>query len=102
MSKYTPQYFIKFFSEIPDSKWTVGGRHDCRVSGNGCALNHANSHSEAAVDSLIGLFNRSEFHIVDVNDFSTMRFPQTTPKARILAALAHIEKIQAALDNHKK
>lgn len=95
MSKYTPQYLIKFFSAIPDERWTVGGRHDCRASGNGCALNHAYVHSAAAANALIGLFNRSEFHIVDVNDLSTNpRFPQTTPKARILAALAHIEKAQ--------
>lgn len=103
MSKYTPQYLIKFFSEIPDSRWTVGGRHSCRATGIGCALNLAYVHSAAAADALVGFFNRSELHVVDVNDLSTNpRFPQTTPKARILAALAHIEKAQAALDNHKK
>lgn len=99
MSKYTVKYFIEFFSAIPDEKWTVGGRHDCRKSGIGCALNHANSHSEAAADSLVGFFNRSEFYVVDVNDLITGRFPQTTPKARILAALAHIQK---SFDNCKK
>lgn len=103
MSKYTVKHFIKFFSAIPDEKWMVGGRNSQDLPGVGCALNHAYSHSAAAADSLVELFWRSGLKICDVNDRSTNgKFPQATPKARILAALAHLEKAQAALDNHKK
>lgn len=87
------QYFIDKFSEIPDSEWRCDGFY----GGDGepkCALGHcghrdiglnkATAESNALYEAIL---KACPGGVTKLNDEPSEKFPQLTPKARILAAL---------------
>lgn len=99
-TKYTVDYFIAKFTAIPDEKWCVE-KYESK-SGERCALGHCGRRplkgSEEA-KALGELFwdRENGLEVPSVNDGRDDRFPQPTPKARILAALEFIKTKQAVL-----
>lgn len=99
MNQYTAKHFIEFFSAIPDEKWCAGVKFDDAT--RCCAITHAFRYSSDQGHALISLFGRVNWLVSEVNDrgggniYCSIKFSQTTPKARILAALEY-------LDNHLK
>lgn len=88
---YNAQYFIDFFEAIPDEEWTIEMFQD--VDGKCCALGHCgwrNSVRTLPGEALVNIFG--ETSIADTNDGENLEYPQTTPKARIMAALRDIQK----------
>lgn len=94
MSKYTTKYFIEFFSAIPDENWKVGSSFD--GENTGCAITHAFRASSECGNELVELFGRANLLVSSVNDCGDeiVRFPQETPKARILAALEYLDNLK--------
>lgn len=86
--KYTASFFIKKFKAIPARLWTTGQYHN-EETGRRCAIGHCKPPSQNA---LIDLFHDKGLVVISVNDCcNDQRFPQKTPKARILAALRYIK-----------
>lgn len=90
---YTVDYFIRKFEAIPEERWCVYVTDD----GNGrhCAYGHC-LHNDAVTPesmALIELFPLNENAAV-INNGHSPRYPQPTPKQRILAALHDIKKMQ--------
>lgn len=88
MNNYTIQHFIEKFKAIPEDKWitgmygTYGDKH--------CALGHCGQISgRSTLESsvLSRMFATRGMSVVNINDGPSPRFPQDTPKRRILAAL---------------
>lgn len=98
------RWFQEFFGAIPDEKWTTGRFHR---DGKHCALGHCGVQSDSTrkgewpeqAEALQQLFNDillPNNGIGVINDGSDGRYPQLTPRARILAALADIQtKLEA-------
>jgi hypothetical protein len=82
------EYFINKLSAIPDERWTVGP--GCAAPrGYTCALGHCFGYSWL---TLINLFRvHLDIGVGDTNDGKEGAYQQSTPKARILAALADIK-----------
>lgn len=97
MTQYTVEYFKAKFEAIPEEKWCVGGFVDPKDSEKRCAMGHCGCAAKnPEIDALCDLFNscREAGHrmmwIGEINDGGDPRFPQPTPKQRILAALDFI------------
>lgn len=111
---YNVDYFIQKFSAIPESKWGCG---DLNKNGKSCALglcgvevNDINYKQNVGVvsisnpegDALARLLKSiPETGTLDlyqsvyvINDSPSGKYPQPTPKQRILAALHDIKKMQ--------
>lgn len=99
-SKYDVDYFIKKFSAIPRSKWCTNSYMKAERR---CAFGHCGrgfvwvggAHVFTDTWEAISL----EKIVVDgsvasINDGKDPRFPQKTPKGRILAALRRIKKMR--------
>jgi hypothetical protein len=88
MKNYSVRHFIKKFEATHYSHWTTKNF----VSNNGkkfCALGHCNDQEYVA---LVNIFNNHfGSTVVDINDKPSRKFPQKTPRARILAALKKIK-----------
>lgn len=85
---YDVYYFIKFFAAIPDERWCVAQATD--AEGRNCALMHT---EKAGLGGLVGrLFKEqgSGYRVARINDGLDPRYPQSTPKRRVLAALRDI------------
>lgn len=104
---YTKEYFIAKFEAIPDERWIENAFADdtmkCR-----CALGHCGDDGwwrgsrvfdevDKEVSELCGLLNQSRDNpegfmstVEAINNGLDTRYPQPTPKARILAALADL------------
>lgn len=105
---YDLQFFRSFFAGIPDDKWCVGTRTNYR--GQRCALGHLSPVENAFKDTpmtqaLNELFlDGIRMYPAYVNNgFYVSYYPQSTPKARILAAIDDLiamdeAKRDAALD----
>lgn len=91
MSQYTAKYFIKFFNAIPDEKWKVGSSSPHENAG--CAIHHAFRTNNEHGEELMKLFACKNLLVSSVNDHGDglVRFPQETPKERILAALEYLD-----------
>lgn len=94
--KYTIDYFIKKFTKIPNSKWTVGDFIDS--SGKSCALGHCgwcygNYETEEGL-ALIDLFSVSGISsVAQLNDGGgSYNTYGKTPRTRILRALKNLKK----------
>jgi hypothetical protein len=108
--QYTVDYFIKKFEAIPEKKWFVGDYHNSDKS-KSCALGHCCFTVDGLYDlmsverrSLEKLFYDINVLVGDVNDgseFAKGKFPQPTPKQRILAALYDIKKMQQPVEEPK-
>lgn len=101
------QYFIDKFTAIPDDKWIVGQL--CNSQGQCCVLGHCGERRGVYEDTpeshaLKMLFHTHFLRPDDINDYGSHefflseerrhKFDQTTPKARILAALEAIKALQ--------
>lgn len=92
MVKYNINYFINKFSKIPDKKWCIGGLKTYTPKGYAhCVLGHCgvSSYSNRTKESyaLDKIFLSHGYGVTSVNDYGNNKFPQATPKGRILAAL---------------
>lgn len=100
---YDKHYFIRKFSAIPDELWRDDGfMGNCKYNGPCCVLGHCYTPPENdEIIALIELFPRPSSNtfssdpltwlfmlpIAAINDGHHLRYQQSTPKARILAAL---------------
>lgn len=92
-TKYDASYFIAKFEAIPEEKWcTDGFTND---AGQCCAAGHCGLRNDSdwtpgmeayALDQIF-----DDLDVVSVNDGKDSRYPQPTPKQRILAALRDIQ-----------
>ena len=80
---YDLNHFLNKFRLIPDDKWCSDNLST--KDGARCALGHCNLNQEGP--GLVSLFMAGSMYPTTVNDGKDPRFKQTTPKARILAAL---------------
>lgn len=84
----TPDDFIKFYEGIPEEDWCTEVYEDgfrC------CAFGHLGERNDQWSNNGMRLFNLITTSI-SVNDGKNPRFPQPTPKARILAALREVKE----------
>ncbi len=93
---YDVDYFIKKFEAIPRNKW-ITNNYGLQGTGVHCAYGHcgvSNSTSQTKESiELAAMFHVSGMPPVStINDLRLSRFPQKTPKGRILAALRAIKK----------
>lgn len=90
---YDVDFFIAKFEAIPEERWTMGTYHDGPKS---CVLGHCGGVNGNAFgaepEALRDLFAEITAHPAVVNDNEDDRFPQETPKARVLAALHTIKE----------
>jgi hypothetical protein len=88
---YNVDYFIQKFTAIPEDEWIEDGTlSDGR--GKYCALGHCFEIGE--VTDLRSLMKIIPAYTSRVNDGIDSRYPQPTPKQRILAALEDIKRAQ--------
>ena len=92
--KYDAKYFIKFFSKIPENKWTTGSlkKKDCRCALGWLGVDGAWAHTPKS-RALVQLFEpgapEDAFEVVwRVNDSETALGKH--PKTRILNKLRQI------------
>ena len=88
---YNADYFIAKFEAIPEEKWTTLTYHEGDKS---CALGHCGRTIGGCTQesrALGDLFEKHGLWVPDVNDGCDSRYPQPTPKQRILAALRDIK-----------
>jgi hypothetical protein len=90
-TKYTVDYFIEKFKAIPARKWCVFWFKNS--AGQKCVLGHCGvrvrEHLTPEAKALIAMFPTWPSNI---NNNPCKKYPQTTPRARILAALRDIKK----------
>lgn len=113
--EYTIDYFIDKFQKIPDDKWMVGGLGEFDKN---CAMGFCGGYSSMETQQLASMFmswhNRYTYlvswepvrYVYTVNDNLSINGKcyfdsDTTPKARILAALYDIKKMQQEKDEPK-
>ena len=92
---YDIDYFINKFEAIPEDKWTTGDFVDETDETKRCAYGHCGSRidweSTTEADALERVFGPAGLGVTTINDGRDNRFPQPTPKRRVLAALKHIK-----------
>lgn len=82
--------FIAFYEAIPDERWYSGGWFsDPTDASCKCALGHLSADSDSHW-RLVELTRPG--NVVQVNDGENPRYPQPTPKARVLEFLRDIER----------
>ena len=92
--KFTPDYFIKKFDAIPESKWTTNAFKD--KNGCKCALGHCGFTTGKPTPEGFALaewFRFIKTSVISVND-GFYRELGSTPKERILNALLHIKALE--------
>jgi hypothetical protein len=110
-TQYDVDYFIRKFEAIPDSRWGVKRLWDGDGDEIRCAMGHCldafpmMEHTAQTI-ALRACFRPlvpicpmlppvpSQLVVFDVNNGDDVRYPQPTPKARILAALQDIKAKQ--------
>lgn len=107
---YDVSYFIDKFEKIPESKWFTGALRDLNDTAR-CALGHClgskiqpyfngyfqeNEETTTLSKLIVKYLKIDTAHINDNNDD---RYPQPTPRARILAALYDIKAMQEPATN---
>lgn len=132
MQEYNVEFFIKKFSAIPEDKWCVDIMYST-VSDRRCALGWCCNlvgdefkleEEFAAITNLfrgvnttqnlerpdrytfngVNLFNQQNCFVPPINNGDTNEYKQSTPKARMLAALEDIKKLQlkSLLEEYKE
>ncbi len=93
---YTVDYFIQKFEAIPEEWWCVTlytrGEQKCALGHCGVSMKDDTEEGEALSYLFISNFGMAS----TINDGGDSRFPQATPRARILAALQRIKQKEAA------
>lgn len=99
MSEFDADYFIEKFEAIPDNLWiccTLGnyGEAHCALGHCGASANLEWSEQPKEVQALDGLFRGfGDYNTVTrINDGDNPHYQQSTPKARVLAALIDIKE----------
>lgn len=108
---YDIDYFINFFTAIPDEKWCAGA---LELDGRHCALGHCTpGHKEGdlwppaalALNSIAAVAPPCKSPlkaIAAINDGCNPAYRQATPKQRVLAFLADCKaKAEAELDRYE-
>lgn len=92
---YTPDYYIKKFKRIPDELWITdelgSGKKHCALGHCGMRPLDGRTYHTPESRALQALFGNAILSVANVNDVPDTRFPQPTPKGRILAALQYIK-----------
>ena len=104
--QYTIDWFIDFYSKIPEEKWTTGFyvRNIGTKEISFCALGHlgignsSNKNRKKAARFLSDLFAANHLSVSGINDGLVCVFQQPTPRQRILAALNHFKTLSTAVD----
>ncbi len=92
------EHFEKKFSNIPDEKWTTGDFKSndgkCCAYGHCGRLSFGDEYWTEESKALRGLFNQKyiALGVLSINDVESVKYPQPTPKLRILAALNDIKR----------
>lgn len=108
---YTADYFLRKFTSIPEELWCIGNYTDPKDPCKHCALGLCGAREKGpmvlgeyeevhtAESHYLMMMVLSElgwpFTVSRINDRQTARFPQETPKQRILAALRYIKDKQS-------
>lgn len=95
-TQYTREYFIAKFEAIAPERFCTGEFLD--DDGNSCALGHCGLNfgvDTAEAAALMRLFSRVGL-VSRINDGNDYRYPQPTPKQRILAALRDLPETEGA------
>lgn len=90
-------YFINKFKNIPEDQWTTGvfslprGKNRCHCALGHCGMNSFNMPTAEANSLALVLYGNNNYvnlhNITNINDLMDQRYPQSSPKGRILAAL---------------
>lgn len=91
--KYDVDYFIAKFEAIPEEYWCIFGRHK---GDQHCAHGWCDSNLPDEEKGLINVFFplKKGYGVAGINNGLDGRYPQPTPRQRILAALYDIKKLQ--------
>lgn len=109
---YDHDFFLRKFSAIPDEQWCTCARTN--YLGQHCAIGHT-ERNHVETDETMALhaallplnYHKSGMHwrgwtAAYINNGDDARYQQSTPKARILAALRDAKAIaESALDNYE-
>jgi len=87
-NKYTVNYFIEKFNQIPEEEWCVGTITN--YQNQKCAVGHCDSYTKACQLTKLFLQELNTKPTI-VNDGRHNTYTQKTPKQRILAALIDIK-----------
>lgn len=94
---YDVDYFIAKFEAIPESQWCCWMLDNS--NGQRCALGHCGVklayELTPEAKRLEKLFKPFRMDVPSVNNSQSKKFPQPTPRARILAALHEIKSKEA-------
>lgn len=99
-AKYMVDYYIKKFKAIPAKHYTTSNFTSPLDPKKHCALGHCgvtcfyDAYNTPEAVNLRDLFKIIRASVISVNDGESAAFTQKSPKARILAALNQIKKIQ--------
>jgi hypothetical protein len=87
--KYDIDFYIEFFTNIPDEKWSSGPGY-FGPNGTQCALQfcrYTDIKDKGRFEALLDIFNKKGFCPVKINDGEDKTFEGDHPKTRILNAL---------------
>lgn len=88
--KYTVDYFINKFKNIPRNKWCISDYTD--GYGKFCALGHCGENVRERTDESKVLHEFLSHNTIDINDGTHPHYKQKHPRTRILAALREVKK----------
>ena len=100
---YDVDYFIEKFEAIPEELWLFDGEFvDANNKACRCALGHCGARSgytgdtettpeSDALAKILSSDKNSYYDVASINDFPSIKYPQRTPKQRILAALRDVK-----------
>lgn len=105
---YDVNYFIDMFSAIPEDQWCIRkliNEVEQKCALGHCLLRHTNykewnsilrkDFTSLEAQALVVLFTRNNMNVADVNNGDDIKYPQKTPKQRVLAALSDIKEAQS-------
>lgn len=100
-TQYDVDYFIRKFEAIPDERWCeydvdVEGAQHCVLGHCGVRCRDDGHYTETRISKALERLCQSQLGEAPdyINDGCDPRYPQPTPKQRILAALADIKRQQ--------
>ena len=92
---YDVEHFLNKFRAIPEELWLIGCYSVWTKPQSHCALGHCGRDIDFSTDESNGLahlFFSHGLRVTNTNDGLDDRFPQPTPKQRIIAALEFIKE----------
>lgn len=91
--KYTIDWFIEFFSQIPEELWCEHYFQDGQLNGKDicCARGHLGVRYGSKVEADEKLNELTNSQIASINNGYHLQYQQPNPRARVLAALNDIK-----------